>query len=410
MTVGIVAEYDPFHRGHLYQMRQAREKTGAEYVVVVLGGDFLQRGMPSLVDKRARARMAVDAGADLVLALPYIYSVNSAREYALGAVRILAGTGCVEAISFGCETDDPEQLNSAASIMSREGELSPLIREQLSRGLSFPEAMTRSVEQLGGREAAEILRKPNNLLGCEYLRACRETGASLTPVPVRRLQSAASGSSGEPYLSASEIRQRIRTQGVLAALPCVPESTANVLRDTFPETDMPARFRDVERRMFTLLKYRLLTADRQELKRICLAGEGLENRLKAAVTKESVQTVSALADEVKTRRYTRARIMRILTHVLMDFREEDFQWLRGAGCARVLAFSDRGRTLLKKMRKTSSVPVLSNLARPDRYDARIRRILELEIRAAGLYRMLHGDSDLTGGEIRYVPYGAQKGT
>lgn len=413
-VTGIIAEYDPFHSGHLYQMTQARERTGADALVVVLGGDFLQRGTPSLTAKRARARMAVEAGADLVLALPYLYSVNSAREYARGAVRILAGTGCVDSLSFGCESGNLQDLQRAASVMSREDLLSPEIQKHLSCGLSYPESLTRAVEQAGGPEAAEVLRHPNNLLGCEYIRCVEEAGASMTVVPIRRAERSSeedqtyesSGKDRHPaeIVSASEIRRRIREQGTEAAEGTVPLPTMKILRQSFRDMTPKACFEKMDRRWLSLLRYRGLTSDRSELAAIYSVGEGIEKRLMEAAADTSIQSVAELADFIKTKRYTRARIMRMLIHVLMNFKAEDFELLRDTCCIRVLAFSQQGRAVLSRMKKTASVPVLSNLARTGRYDDRIRRLLELEVRAAGMYHFLQGGTDLTGGEIRYVPY------
>lgn len=408
-TVGIVAEYDPFHCGHLYQMRKARELSGADSTVVILGGDFLQRGSPCMVDKRVRAQMAVDAGADLVLALPYVFSVNSAREYAEGAVRILAGTGCTDYISFGCEEDDPSLLNRAASVLAREKELSPLLKDKLSAGLSWPEAYTQAVDELGGQEISGLLRQPNNLLACEYLRATAVQGASLKPVPVRRVESEEDDSvpdtnGGMHFLSASRIRSVIKESGIQAAEPYVPASTMQCLREAYGTSAPWVMAEGMGRRMLDLLRYRLLTADRSGLRNVYSVGEGLENRLTAVIADPDIRSVHKLAGAVATKRYTKARIMRMLVHILMDFKKDDFEWLRGVSCARVLACNEQGRKLLARMRKTSGIPVLSNLAGRNRYDARTRRLLELEIKAAGLYEMLQGGPDLTGGEIRYVPY------
>ncbi len=425
-TAGIIAEYDPFHYGHLYQLQKAREMTGAEEVLVVLGSDFLQRGTPSMVDKRTRARMAVDAGADLVLSLPFIYSSNSAREYARGAVGILAGTGCVDFLSFGSETADPAVLKSVASLMNREQELSPLIRESLAKGLSHAESLTRAVETVGGKKAAELLRSPNDLLACEYIRFSEESGASFKIAPVKRTRSVRSagqkpgsnggeGDAGMPErtdegpdaascVSASQIRSLALNGGIAAAEPFVPASSFRILEDCFGGEHPRAVIDDMDRRMIQFLRYRILTSDRKDLSAILSAGEGIEKRLMEAAADQEISSVSQLADAVKTKRYTRSRVMRLLIHVLLGLRADDYNQLKGHYYARVLAFNEKGRKLLGRMRKTASIPVLSNLARLDRYDASTRRILELDLRAAGMYAMLRGDSDLTGGEVKYVPY------
>ena len=162
--------------------------------------------------------------------------------------------------------------------------------------------------------------------------------------------------------------------------------------------------KEMDQRMLALLRYKMMTSDRSEIKNVYSVEEGLENRIASASSDPKIRTVSELAETVSTRRYTRARIMRMLTHILVNLKKDDFEWLRTASCTRVLACSEKGRKLLARMRKTAEIPVLSNLARLDRYDARTRRIMELDLRAAGLYEMLRGGTDLTGSEIRYVPY------
>ena len=281
-----------------------------------------------------------------------------------------------------------------------------MIKDQLAAGFSWPEAVTRAAERLGGKAISEFLRSPNNLLACEYLRAVSELRSPLKPVPVRRITTFNdAGDTDHPVLSASQIRSLLKEQGISAAEKHVPEETSKILRNSFQKISPSEAAERMNRHMFGFLRYRLMTADHSELREVYSVGEGIENRLLSAAADPEIRSVTKLAESVSTRRYTKARIMRMLTHILMNFRKEDFEWLRGASCARVLAYSERGRKLLARMRKTASVPVLSNLAGWHQYDARTRRIIELDIRAAGLYEILQGGSDQTGGEIRYVPYG-----
>lgn len=347
--------------------------------------------------------MAIEAGADLVLALPYIYSVNSAREYARGAVGILAASGAADFISFGCETDDPDLLERAAGASADEDRLSPIIKSGLAAGMSFPAAFTGAVESAYGPEVAGVLRSPNNLLACEYMNALSDLGPPMKPVPVKRAENGAAAPDGGRYVSASEIRKIAVSEGAAAADRLLPESSARLLSGCFADTAPGQARRRAEDAAVKLLRYRAFTSDAEDIGAVYSAAEGIENRFMASVLDEKLDTPGRIADTIKTKRYTRARIMRLLTHIMMNFKSEDFEWLRGASCARVLAAGPRGREILRRMRKTSSIPVISNLSRPDRYDARVRRILELDIRASRLYDMLVGGTDPMR-EIKYVPY------
>ncbi|MGI6205666.1 MAG: nucleotidyltransferase family protein [Anaerovoracaceae bacterium] len=401
-VTGITAEYDPFHRGHLYQLRRAGELTGADGLVVVLGGDFLQRGTPCAVPKALRAKAAAEAGADLVIQLPYIYSVNSSSEYTRGAVSILEGIGCADSISFGCETDDAGLLERASEA-SEDENLSSCIKENLGEGMSYAEALTRSAEKFYGSEISDVLRRPNNLLACGYLAALREKKSGIRPVPVLRKETGEDGAA--EYASASYIRGLLSSGEIGKALELVPKASADVLRELFSDGGSAASyFETADRNMLNLLKYRVMTADRSELADIYSVTEGIEARVIEAAQRCGDGTLDDFTDAVKTKRYTRSRISRMLVHMLMNFHAGDFAYLKGVSYARVLAFSEKGRQILAHMKKTSDIPVISNLAGLSKYGGRVRKSIQLDIRAAGIYNMIHGGTDITGGEYRYVPY------
>lgn len=192
--IGIIAEYDPFHNGHLYHIKKAKEMTGADAAVIVMSGHFTQRGMPSFFSRESRTRMAVEGGADLVIELPYIYACNSSHEFAHGAVGILNGLGFVDTLVFGAETDNMNMLKQAADAASgRDGELDASVKKWLKTGLSYPESLTRAVEETRGHDVAEILRSPNNLLAVEYLKALAEFDSAIEPAVVKRKGAAHGG-------------------------------------------------------------------------------------------------------------------------------------------------------------------------------------------------------------------------
>ena len=414
-VTGIIAEYDPFHNGHSYHIKKAREMTGADAIVVVMSGHFTQRGMPAFFSRDARVRMAVDGGADLVIELPYIYACNSSHEFARGAAGILNGIGCVDALVFGAETDDMDTLGKAArAAAGTDDRSSAYIKEEMKNGVSYPEALTRSVEKIYGTQTAAVLREPNNLLGIEYMKALHELGSCIKPFIVGR-RSAAHGESLEMLherkqerriASGTAVRKAVYAGGARAAEMLVPDTSFSIISGYERSSGFSfAEYRDkIKKNMFELLKYRIITSDESELAEVYGVAEGLENRLKSCIS--GADDIDGLIDSVKSKRYTRARISRTLMHLLINLRTTDFETLRETYCARVLGFSPTGGKLLRLMSESSAIPVFSNLSRLDKRSSEAARVLKYDMRASDVYAFLYGSGDAPGREIRFVPYAA----
>ena len=414
-VTGIIAEYDPFHNGHSYHIKKAREMTGADAIVVVMSGHFTQRGMPAFFRRDARVRMAVDGGADLVIELPYIYACNSSHEFARGAAGILNGIGCVDALVFGAETDDMDTLGKAArAAAGTDDRSSAYIKEEMKNGVSYPEALTRSVEKIYGAQTAAVLREPNNLLGIEYMKALRELGSGIKPFIVGR-RSAAHGESLEMLherkqeqriASGTAVRKAIYAGGARAAEMLVPDTSFSIISGYERSSGFSfTEYRDkIKKNMFELLKYKIITSDESELAEVYGVAEGLENRLKSCIS--GAEDIDGLIDSVKSKRYTRARISRTLMHLLINLRTTDFETLRETYCARVLGFSPTGGKLLRLMSESSAIPVFSNLSRLDKRSPEAARVLKYDMRASDVYALLYGSGDAPGRERRFVPYAA----
>lgn len=414
-VTGIIAEYDPFHNGHSYHIKKAREMTGADAIVVVMSGHFTQRGMPAFFRRDARVRMAVDGGADLVIELPYIYACNSSHEFARGAAGILNGIGCVDALVFGAETDDMDTLGKAArAAAGTDDRSSAYIKEEMKNGVSYPEALTRSVEKIYGAQTAAVLREPNNLLGIEYMKALRELGSGIKPFIVGR-KSAAHGESLEMLherkqeqriASGTAVRKAVYAGGARAAEMLVPDTSFSIISGYERSSGFSfTEYRDkIKKNMFELLKYKIITSDESELAEVYGVAEGLENRLKSCIS--GAEDIDGLIDSVKSKRYTRARISRTLMHLLINLRTTDFETLRETYCARVLGFSPTGGKLLRLMSESSAIPVFSNLSRLDKRSPEAARVLRYDMRASDVYALLYGSGDAPGRERRFVPYAA----
>ena len=346
MTVaGIICEFNPLHRGHAYLMAQLRQQ-GAEAIVCAMSGNFVQRGEPALVNKLSRAEMAVDCGADLVLELPTPWAMATAERFARGGVQLLAMAGC-RRIGFGSECGDAAVLQAVGEAL-----LSPAVQEgiraELAAGITYAAARQRAVQaQLG--DAAAVLRQPNDTLAVEYLKACRWLGGGMTPVAVRRVGAAHDGGAAEGYAAASHIRQLLR-QGGEEALSYLPEAAAAVLARELAAGRI-ADGRNVERAVLARLRQMTET----EFAAYDGGGEGLYHRVYDAVRGSA--TMKALLAAAKTKRYTAARLRRMVLAAWLGMAEMP----ETVPYARVLAANETGRAILRQMRK-AGVPVLTKAA------------------------------------------------
>ena len=338
-VAGVVAEYNPFHRGHAHQIAETRRALGEDCAVVcVMSGDFVQRGDAAVFDKFQRAEMAVRCGADLVLELPLRWSLSSAEGFARGGVHLLASTGVVTHLSFGSETGELAPLQHAADGL-RDPALGELLREELKRGLSFPAARQNALERLIGEDAA-VLTNPNDLLAVEYLRAIHDLDAALTPAAVRRVGAGHDAAGESDYPSASRLRERLRAgEDVSAWTPHLPDAEPVFLDDL--EIALLSRLRALPPEAFAALPD---------------CAEGLENVLYKAV--HSAATLDDILAAAKSKRYPMSRLRRMLLCAALGVRRSDGL----PPYLRVLAANERGRALLHTMRETASLPIITKPA------------------------------------------------
>ena len=353
MTVaGVVAEYNPFHPGHALHLRETRRALGGCAVVAVMSGNFVQRGECAVFDKWTRARAALEGGADLVLELPTVWAASSAETFARGAVELLAATGVVTHLSFGSECGAAQGLGRLARCLDSPAYRTAL-RRFLDQGLPFAACRQRAAAEVAGT-AAELLSRPNNNLGVEYLRALNALQSGIEPVTVRRAGAGHDGGAHPQYPSASFLREQILS-GALAA-------------------ENPAGLRCGERAALAVLR----AMDEGGFAALPDCGEGLSHRLYRAVRQgRTLEEVYGLA---KTKRYAHARIRRALLWGALGLREAH----RPAHppYLRVLGANEGGRALLREMKGRAALPVLTKPAH-----GRGEPLLELEARCTDFYQL-----------------------
>lgn len=373
-VAGVIAEYNPFHGGHLHHLRTVRSRLGEDTpVVVTLSGDFVQRGEAAVFSKFARAEAAVRCGASLVLELPLPWCLSSAEGFARGGIGLLAATGVVDTISFGSESGDAEALRRCAEVMDTEG-FRRALRENLERGVSFAAAREKAAAGLLGKEA-ELLRSPNDLLGVEYIRAAKMLGADMSFLTVKR-----DGSAHDGPGSAKELREMM--SALRDWLRYVPDNAAQVYLKEIREGRGPVGPDSLRQGLMSRL--RMLTEE--ELALLPDASEGLDHRLYRAIQKASSPEEAAAA--AKTKRYALSRIRRMILCAALGVRRGDAD---GAPpYIRVLAMDEKGAGLLKTMRRSASVPVIVKSAHINRCDQRAKEVFELTGRAHDLYVLGYG--------------------
>ena len=364
---GIVAEYNPFHKGHLYQMEDAKKATGADYTVVVMSGNFVQRGAPAIIDKYTRAKMALSCGADLVIELPVYYACASAEYFAEGAVSLLDQLKTVDYLCFGSEEGCTDDMEIVAQILAREPEEYTLaLRENMRKGLSFPIARMQSLmsydEQLKEKEA--LLASPNNILGVEYLKTLYKRNSSMKAYTTKR-QGAGYHEidPGSQYASATAIRHIMTEQFTAQAMENtlfanhIPAEAFEILSSLSPLT---------ENAFSAQLHYKLLSESSQGFTQYLDVSEDISDR----IIKHLYDFVSfrQFTDLLKTKDITYTRLSRCLLHILLGITNDRMAEYRCAVTvpyARVLGFRKDAAPLLNTIKRNSAIPLITKLADGD---------------------------------------------
>lgn len=376
-VAGIICEYNPFHNGHLHHIRETR-KNGATHIVAVMSGNFVQRGDTAVMDKLERARLAVRSGADLVIELPVQYCLSSAEKFAEGAIWLLNSLGAVDELSFGSECGDTEKLAKALETvesvaMGRTDE----IREIMEKGYTYPRALSSVISGID-KAAADIIGEPNNLLAIEYMRALKKFSSPIKPFTVKRRSALHDSMTAEAeFASASFIRDRISSG--ISGVDSIGEFTTPIWAEAVANAVRNGETADISR-LERIILYKIRTSSVREISRISDVGQGLENRIYGA---RMAGSLDELLFTVKTKRYTMARIRRILLSLLIGVTKEDMKHLPPYG--RILAINERGREILAAAKGKAVLPYATSISKLSQKNIRAKRFAELEVRASDIY-------------------------
>ena len=368
-----IAEYNPFHLGHEYMLKSVKS-LGFDGVIAVMSGNFVQRGDCAVCDKRARAKAALQNGADLVVELPVPFATASAERFAYGAAEIIKGMGCVDAIAFGSESGDARIIEKAAKIIS--GDLSEAIKPYLSEGMTFAAARQKAVESID-KEAA-LLQNPNDTLAVEYI--SHLLGSGINPIAIKRIGAAHDGEVKNGFASASEIRKMIISGDRNEFKKYMPKSAAEIIDEQIEKGLAPADLKSAEGAVLSTL--RQMTAE--DIAKLPDISEGLENRIISAVRGNT--SLDEILEEIKTKRYTLARIRRTLLCAYLGI-TKDYVFGK-VPYIRVIGFNQKGREIMNVMKKTATLPIVSRAKEINALDKRAQDMFILESRTTDLYWLM----------------------
>ena len=386
-VLGIVAEYNPFHNGHLYHLEQAKKMTGSTYTVAIMSGNFTQRGSTALIDKWSRAEAALHCGIDLVLELPVLYATSSAENFAEGAIRILDSLKVVDYLSFGAETSDIDLLDRLAEVLYKEPrEYKNLLSHELSKGVSYPKARENALLMYLNdiRKYVNVLSSPNNILGIEYLKALKKYKSSIRPVPIARFETGYNDIGyTENIASATAIRNIVKNGGFDILRKLLPAPSYAILMENIKQGHAVPDLSVFEKQII----YNLRKMDVSEIADLPDVSEGLEFAIKNAAN--SCNSLIEFLNIIKSKRYTSTRLQRILLYSLLGITKKDMALSKKTTpYLRVLGLSNRGKFLISEIAKAN--PKLEIITSVKRFvetntNKNIKTLLEKDIWATDVY-------------------------
>ncbi len=387
----IISEFNPFHSGHKYLIDEIK-KQGFTHIVAIMSGNFVERGEPAIVSKESRIKAALLNGIDLVIELPTVKVLNSAEKYAAAAVETAQKLGCIDALVFGSECGNTKTLEKASDILESQ-EFKLIFKKYISLGNSFPKSKFLALKDLtDDKDVISALKNPNNILGIEYIKALLASGSTMKPFAVKREGNDYHDtklSSG--FASASAIRSQIECEAAssISSLSAfLPETSFSLMEKTFGHT-FPITEDDFSLALGMIINAGQMTNGMDLLHAAEMTPE-LYDRIQRILCTGQAFTFSELAQNLKTKNITRARINRALLHCLLSISQDDMELFRASGfClyARILGFKSNASSLLKAVKNNANIPVITKLAdAKNKLDETGNKILSHELASSFLYR------------------------
>ena len=386
-VLGIIAEYNPFHNGHLFHLNESKKLTGSSYTVAIMSGNFAQRGNTSIIDKWSKAKSAIECGVDLVVELPVLYSTSSAENFAEGAIKILDSLKVVDYLSFGAETVDINLLNNIATVLNEEPkEYKSLLSEELKKGLSYPKARENALMIYLNdiKKYSNVLSSPNNILGIEYIKALKKYNSIIQPIAMPRHESGHNDLNYHGNIASSTaIRNITKNNGFDILRKLMPEpSYTNLIKNIKVGHVVPDLSVFEKEIIFNLRKMSIY-----DISQLPDVSEGLEFAVKNAAN--SCNSLVELLNIIKSKRYTQTRIQRILLYSLLGITKKDIAISKKTQpYVRVLGFNEKGKYLISEVAKAN--PKLNIITSVKKFtdknlNRNLKSMLEKDIWATDVY-------------------------
>ena len=366
-SVGIICEYNPFHNGHLYHLNKVKELYPNHIIILVMSGNFTQRGDVSIINKWDKTKLALDYGVDIVVELPYVFASESADKFAYASVNMLNELG-VEAIVFGSETNNVDKLYELADIQLNDKKYNKLVKEYLDEGINYPTALSKALYDITNKK----IDKPNDILALSYIREIIKNDYNIKPISIKRNNDYNSLDLNDGMTSASSIRYALSNNEKVDSY--VPDKVLDYL-------DNPI----FNNNYFALLKYKILSED--DLEKYQTVDEGIENRLKKYIV--SSKNLDEFILKVKTKRYTYNKLNRMFNHIICNFTKDEAERLNEVEYLRILGFSYKGQDYLNKIKKEIDLPIITKFGS---YDS---EMLDIEYRITSVYAYALNEKDKT---------------
>ncbi|HHT38610.1 MAG TPA: nucleotidyltransferase [Mollicutes bacterium] len=366
-AVGIIAEYNPFHNGHLYHLNKVKEMFPNDIIVVVLGGHFTQRGEPSIINKWNKTDITLKHGADIVIELPYPFATQSADFFAKGSIQILKEMK-VSHLVFGSESNDIEKLTKLAMTQLENSEYQNLIKKYLDEGTNYPTALSKSLANITNTS----VDTPNDILGISYIREIKRQKADILPISIKRTNDYHDTNIDSNITSATSIREALKNKKDI--INTVPLETYEYLQNNIFNIDD----------YFPFLKYQILI-NFNNLHIFQTVDEGIENRIKKYIIES--QSLDELISKIKTKRYTYNKIRRMLTHIMCNFTKEEASNFKDITYLRILGFSKKGQTYLNSIKKKINLPLVTKFSKDN------DKMLDLEFRTTCVYSSILNENE-----------------
>ena len=371
--IGIIAEFNPFHNGHKYFIDEVKKMFPDSIIILIMSGNFTERGDSSVINKWDKTLIALKNNVDIIVELPFKYTVQSADTFAYASIKLLNYLK-VDYLVFGSESNDINKLLKIANEqLSNDYDLK--VKKELKKGINYPTALNNALKDLNQKE----IKDPNDLLALSYIKEIIKNNYSFKPYNIKRTNNYHDIDSNDDIVSSSNIRVKLSQNLDISRM--VPTNTLNVLKD-----------KKIVSKYFEYLKYKIISEN--DLSKYLDVDEGLPTRIKKYINESN--SIEELIQNIKTKRYTYNRIYRMLNHILCSFTKEENNLLKDIEYIRILGFSNNGQKYLNKIKDIIKTPILN------KYDTNKYKALEIEYRVSEIYSLIY--EDILDNEIKNKPF------